>query len=166
MAFTYCTNCGEKIDDSEVRCPHCGHIRGQERSYNYGQEQYRGQNNPNSYNQNGYNQNGYNPNGQYQPPQPPQKRPLNIGVVVISILNIVFGCCGIPMIFGIIGLVLAFSAQNLASDKEAEDKNKLALVINIIGLVLMAVSIVSTFMLVALGVFDSLGLALVGSVFF
>ena len=28
MAFTYCTNCGEKFDDSEQKCPHCGHRRG------------------------------------------------------------------------------------------------------------------------------------------
>jgi len=221
MAFTYCTNCGEKIDDSEVRCPHCGHVRGQERGYTYGQEQHGGQsqygtqnnqngynpngynpngynpngynpngynpngynpngynpngynpngNNPNGYNPNGYNPNGYNPNGYnpngynpngynpngynpngynpngYNPygqyPFRPQKRPISVGVLVLSILNIILGLCGIPMIFGIIGIVFAISAQTLP-EKQAADKIKAAYVLNLVGLALMAISVAS-----------------------
>ena len=86
MAFTYCTNCGEKFDDDLPKCPHCGHIRGEERDYRYQSENRSAQNgngqngngqgnqggyNPNGYGQNGYgqggygqgNQGGYNPNG-------------------------------------------------------------------------------------------------------
>ena len=81
MAFTYCTNCGEKFDDDLPKCPHCGHIRGEERDYRYQSENRSAQNgngqngngqgsqggyNPNGYGQGGYgqgNQGGYNPNG-------------------------------------------------------------------------------------------------------
>lgn len=211
MAFTYCTNCGEKIDDSEVRCPHCGHVRGQERSYTYGQEASgssqngynqggynqngynqngynqngynqngynqngynqngynQGGYNQGGYNQNGYNQNGYNPNGYngggfdpngYYPngqPQPPQKRPLNVGGLVFSILNIVFGCCGVSMIFGIIGLVFTIMAQNAPTDKEAEDKSRIALIVNIIGVVMLVLYMAVYFTCLALGVMESL----------
>ena len=73
MAFTYCTNCGEKFDDDLPKCPHCGHIRGEERDYRYqsenrsaqngnGQNGY-GQGNQNGYNPNGYGQNGYGQGG-------------------------------------------------------------------------------------------------------
>ena len=78
MAFTYCTNCGEKFDDDLPKCPHCGHIRGEERDYRYQSENRSAQNgngqngngqgsqggyNPNGYGQNGYGQNGYGQGG-------------------------------------------------------------------------------------------------------
>ena len=40
MAFTYCTNCGEKIDDSLEKCPHCNHLKGVDRVYGYTSESY------------------------------------------------------------------------------------------------------------------------------
>ena len=40
MAFTYCTNCGEKIDDSVERCPHCNHPKGVDRVYGYTSENF------------------------------------------------------------------------------------------------------------------------------
>ena len=40
MAFTYCTNCGEKIDDSVEKCPHCNHPKGVDRVYGYASESY------------------------------------------------------------------------------------------------------------------------------
>ncbi len=40
MAFTYCTNCGEKIDDSVERCPHCNHLKGVDRAYGYTSEDF------------------------------------------------------------------------------------------------------------------------------
>ncbi len=40
MAFTYCTNCGEKIDDSVERCPHCNHPKGIDRVYGYTSEDF------------------------------------------------------------------------------------------------------------------------------
>ena len=63
MAFTYCTNCGEKFDDDLPKCPHCGHIRGEERDYRY-QSENRSAQNGNGQNGNGQgSQGGYNPNG-------------------------------------------------------------------------------------------------------
>ncbi len=40
MAFTYCTNCGEKIDDSVEKCPHCNHPKGVDRVYGYTPEDF------------------------------------------------------------------------------------------------------------------------------
>lgn len=68
MAFTYCTNCGEKIDDSVERCPHCNHPKGVDRVYGYTSENFgkketteqqgNGQGNRNPW------ENGQNTNGQ------------------------------------------------------------------------------------------------------
>ena len=38
MAFTFCTNCGEQIDISLEKCPHCGHPTGAQRNYTYGMD--------------------------------------------------------------------------------------------------------------------------------
>ena len=192
MAFTFCTNCGEKIDDSEARCPHCGHVRGQERRYTYGPEtsgafnsnESRQENgacgdngsrpwrtpdggynpggyNPNGFNQGGYNPNGYNPNGYGQPPfnRPPYvqpKRPISVGLLIFSIINIVFGCCCmVGMVFGIIGLVLTITAQSAPTEAQEINKKKTALVINIAGSVLMAVNVAA----ILIGFFAAGGLA-------
>ncbi len=40
MAFTYCTNCGEKIDESLDRCPYCNHPKGADRSHGYESEKF------------------------------------------------------------------------------------------------------------------------------
>jgi hypothetical protein len=37
MAFTYCTNCGEKIDMDNARCPFCGYTR---QGYSYERETF------------------------------------------------------------------------------------------------------------------------------
>jgi len=263
MAFTFCTNCGEQIDISLEKCPHCGHPTGAQRNYTYGmdptavnrpqqnaqngntdapppggntengessgnqsgfggdapsnngqnqnpygqnqnpygqnqnpygqnQNPYGQNQNPYGQNQNPYGQNqnpygqdqrpyqtppygqnpygqdqnpygqnpygqnpyGQNPYGQNQNPygQDPfgglykrpvqQKRPLSTGLMVYSILNIVFGCCCFGMIFGIIGLMLAFKAQNSLTDREEVGKKKLSLAMNIIGTVLTIVYVV------------------------
>lgn len=183
MAFTFCTNCGEKIDDSEVKCPHCGHVRGQERSYNYGPEtsgtfnnnenrqenggRYDDSSRPwrtpgSGYNQGGYNPNGYNPNGYGEPPfnRPPfyvqPKRPISVGLLIFSIINIVFGCCCmVGMVFGIIGLVLTITAQTAPTEAQEINKKKTALIINIAGSVLMAVNVAA----ILVGFFAAGGLA-------
>jgi hypothetical protein len=46
------------------------------------------------------------------------------------------------MIFGIIGLMLAFKAQNSLTDREEVGKKKLSLAMNIIGTVLTIVYVV------------------------
>lgn len=220
MAFTFCTNCGEKIDDSEKVCPHCGHPKGADRSYRYGQEWYgntdngnenknnnddnnannnngsngsqqqnpygqyqppfgnnggqnNGQQNQNPYGQNPYGQNpygqggqygggygngGYNNgsysngnynggyNGQYQPPfgqqtpwrQPNQQpqRQMSIALVIFSVINIIFGCCCIGMVFGIVGLIFTLNARNAPTDEEEARRKKIALALNIVGVAL------------------------------
>ncbi len=40
MAFTYCTNCGKKIDDSVEKCPYCGQPKGADRVYGYEDENF------------------------------------------------------------------------------------------------------------------------------
>ena len=72
MAFTYCENCGEKIDESSKFCPNCGYSKAgaqaprngepQNGAYTDGQNSYGNiGGNPNGY---GNNQNPYgNPNG-------------------------------------------------------------------------------------------------------
>ena len=205
MAFTFCTNCGEKIDDNEKVCPHCGHPKGADRSYRYGQEWYgntenkndnnnnnggsgeqnNGQQNQNPYGQNPYGQNGqyggqYQPpfgnngntggsqygqnpygqngqygggynnggyNGQYQPPfgqqtpwrQPQPQRQTSVGLVIFSVINIIFGCCCIGMVFGIIGLVFALNARNAQTDEEEARRKKISLALNIVGIALTVI---------------------------
>ncbi len=156
MAFTYCSNCGEKIDTNETRCPHCGYIISHSGSYTYGQEEYnenrqgdsynqRGQefNNPNgqSFNPNGQ---GFNPNPLYRVPMRPQKRPISVGVAVFSIFNIVFGCCTLPsFVFGIIALIVTIQAQSARTEAEETTKKKIALILNIVGFVLSVIAIIS-----------------------
>ncbi len=225
MAFTFCTNCGEKIDDSEQKCPHCGHPKGADRSYRYGQEWYgnsgNNENNNNSNNSNnnnnnnsndgnsgsqnqndngqqnqyhnpygqyqppfgnnngnggqqnqnqnpygqnpygqngqyggGYNNNGnyggYNNggyNGQYQPPfgqqtpwrQPQPQRQTSVALVIFSVINIIFGCCCIGMVFGVIGLFFALNARNAQTDEEEARRKKISLALNIVGVALTVI---------------------------
>ena len=71
------------------------------------------------------------------------KRPMSTGLMVFSILNIVFGCCCFGMVFGIIGLVFALQAQNATSDIDEIRKKKLSLAMNVIGTVLTIAYVVS-----------------------
>lgn len=61
MAFTYCTNCGEKIDDSLEKCPHCNHPKGVDRVYGYASENYGKSNTPDGQNAQGGNAQNGNP---------------------------------------------------------------------------------------------------------
>ena len=67
MAFTYCTNCGEKIDDSVERCPHCNHPKGVDRVYGYTSENFGKKETTEQQGQQGNRnpwENGQNTNGQ------------------------------------------------------------------------------------------------------
>ncbi len=127
----------------------------------YGQNGYgqgsQGGYNPNGYGQGGYNQGnqgGYNPNGYGQDGygqfgqgggygNTPQKRPLNIGQLVFSIINIVLGsCCGIGFILGIISLVLTITATNARDDYDASSKLNTAKILNIIALILFIIFVI------------------------
>ena len=61
---------------------------------------------------------------------------MSTGLMVFSILNIVFGCCCFGMVFGIIGLILTINAQNALTDRDEIVKKKLALAMNVIGTLL------------------------------
>ncbi len=180
MAFTYCTNCGEKIDMSVGKCPHCGQKIGED--YSYGREEYarrriediRGDNTDRDSQQGrsgiggeyyppkeqGENrQGGFDPrahgNGgrgdippMWQPmwraPMPQRKRPISIGLVIFSVINIIFSCCTFStLIFGVIALVYVIGAQNAKSYEEEVAKKKIALVLNIVGAVIGVISAVS-----------------------
>ena len=206
MAFTYCENCGEKIDDNGKFCPHCGHSKngaqGAHQStpnggaytdgcssngqnpYGNGQNQYGGQSpygnqggygNQNPYGQNPYGQNPYgngqnqygqnpygqNPygNGQQQPPYgsyPPygnqpynggQPKKANTGVVIFSVVVMV---C-FSMLFGIIALMMAMKAPNEPTEELVDKKNKTAIAVGVIGIVVGIVSGVLYFMMLLSG---------------
>ncbi len=208
MAFTFCTNCGNKIEDGVIKCPYCGHIKGSERNYTYGsygenpnelknqapqnngaqgeqnnsgQEQgpYNGQQNqyggysqspygqnqnPYGQNQNPYGQNPYNrdPYGNQQnqspynqqnpygmpPPggfyRPVVDRPMSFGLLIFSIINIIFGCCcSVGFVFGIIALVYTINARQAPTDDEEIRRKKIALFMNITAVVLTLAFIVA-----------------------
>ncbi len=168
MAFTYCENCGEKIDDTNKFCPHCGHSKtgapnAQHTSQNgnastdgqnangwntnsngqnpYGNEQnpygnQGGYGNQNTYGQNPYGNGQQPPYGNYppygnQPPYNGQNRKANTGVVVFSVIVTV---C-FSMLFGIIALMMALKAPNEPTEELMEKKNRTAIIINVVGII-------------------------------
>ncbi len=168
MAFTFCTNCGNKIEDGVIKCPYCGHIKGSERSYTYGkaptEPKPQADEQPSDpYGQNPYtsNQDPYsnNPYGNSQAPSDPSPyggtpsggfyrqvndRPMSIGLLIFSIINIVFGCCcSIGCVFGIIALVYTLNARQAPDDNEEIRRKKIALFMNITAIILTIAFIVS-----------------------
>lgn len=211
MAFTFCTNCGQQVDYSLEKCPHCNHSlrehttddtqntnqpwhqnaqnqpnpqqgnqsnnQGSPWQTPYGQNQYGPPNNnggpfgasnsnspygtPNNAGPFGVPNNG----GQFGgvPPINPQmpygtynQRKTSVGLVVFSIINIVFGfcCCG-GFIMGIPGLIYALISKNSPDDDEEKRRKKISLVCNIVGAVSMVVYVIVIFVLVSAGVIDS-----------
>ena len=156
MAYNFCQHCGTKLSPDDRACPNCGapvprseEINGQ--SGNNYQGEYRGENQQN-YGQGGYapyeganSQGGYSQGGMYTPPQPPMKRSLDVAMLILSIANIIFGCCGIGMVLGIIALVFTVQAQNCATDYEYASKLRTARILNIVGIVLVALSFIFSY---------------------
>ena len=266
MAFTFCTNCGKRLDESADKCPYCGHPKGAERTFYssapgenngtsgtngtnganginggsenpgtgnqnpnpnnpygqnpnnpygqnpnnpygqnpnnpygqnpnnpygqnpnnpygqnpnnpYGQNPNNpyGQNPNNPYGQNPNNPYGQNPNnpygrnpnnpygqGTYTPPpyggqfRRPQQRPMSIGLLVFSIINIVMGsCCCVGSIFGILGIIFTVGARDCATDEEEIRKKKTALVLNIVGIVLTVLVIIAYYVAIINGLVDA-----------
>ena len=161
MAFTYCENCGEKIDDSAKFCPNCGYVKndahngssssqggvyGEDKNSNeqssygsadgYGQNPYG--NNPNPYGRNPYG-NGQSPYGNYPPfgnrPQNGgEKRSVNTGIVIFALLVTFFSSC-VTCIFGILALITALNAPNEPTAELMEKKNKTAIMLCVIGII-------------------------------
>jgi hypothetical protein len=144
MAFTYCENCGEKIDFAETKCPHCGYVRGGEY---VPPETDRNENEPPLW-KTPDNAAG---RGQYVPPfygnpymryRPRIKRPVSKGLIVFSAINIFLGLfCLVGMIFGSLALAQAIGAQHARTDTEEVNKKKTALILNIIGTALTVINI-------------------------
>ena len=81
-----------------------------------------------------------------------QARPSATGQIVFSIINIV--CCGafISTILGIIALIFAIMASSEANVDEAESKLKIAKILNIIGIMVVALMIIIWIVLMIVGV--------------
>ncbi len=72
----------------------------------------------------------------------PQKQGLNVGMLIFSIIVLI--CCS--PIFGIISLIMTITAQN-ATPEDAKKKIKIALILNIIGIVVgLIINVVATVM--------------------
>ena len=76
---------------------------------------------------------------QYQQPAP-AKRELNVGMLVWSILVMVFGIlpCFIGFILGLIALIMTVLAPSSAADTEEQSKIRCAKILNIIGTAFLA----------------------------
>ena len=86
------------------------------------------------------------------PPAAPEKQKLNVGSLVFSIINLVC-CC---QIMGIISLVMTIMAQN-ETEEGSKKKLKIALILNIIGVVVGGIITIVYFILAL-----SMGLAEAG----
>ena len=156
MAFTYCENCGEKIDDTSKFCPHCGYSKFAQNTGNYGnsQDNYGGEGNGKPYGtQNPYgNQNPYGD----QPPygnrnqygnrdpygnQPPyggnyqRKGEVNVKVLVFALVTLL---CFSP-IPGIIALYFALTAPNQPNEELKARNDKYSVIASIVGVVISIV---------------------------
>ncbi len=162
MAFTYCTGCGEKIDTSNSFCPYCKE-KNTQGDYSLGKETFtpneppREDLNQNAYNGGFYQQQDMGGNNNGTPFNPffrvvvrPNKKPISIGLLIFSILNLVLSCFVLPSFtFGIIALVYTLQAQNAKTPEEEIRKKKIALILNITGAVLSVLTIVSFSLLYA-----------------
>ncbi len=134
MAYTFCQNCGQRMDDGERSCPRCGRANmGGANGYqpNGG---YYGQPNGGLYNT------GY---GNWQQQQP-RERKLSVGMLVFSLINIFV--IGSPL-FGILALIQTISARNQPTDMLEAEKLRYAKIFNIVGLVISVVVIVLSMVL-------------------
>ena len=144
MAFTFCENCGEKIDFANTKCPHCGYVRGGEY---VPPENNRNENDPPLW-KTPDNAAG---RGQYVPPfygnpyvryRPRIKRPVSKVLVVFSSINVFLGLfCLVGMIFGALALAQTIGAQHARTEDEEINKKKTALILNIIGTALTVVNV-------------------------
>ena len=74
-----------------------------------------------------------NPYVNYQAPVQ-QNRPVNVGLMIFSIINTLIGCCTCSnLIFGIAALVFAILAKNQPTDEDYAKYNKVSLILNVVG---------------------------------
>lgn len=140
------------------RPPYNQNGQGYNGGYNQYQRPYRTppynqNNNPysNPYaNQYSNGQGGY-PGGYFMPPK---QRTISVGLIIFSIINIVFGCCNtIGLICGIIALVMTIQAKSAVTDQDEASKKKTALILNIVSIGLFVFAFIFGFMI---GIFEAL----------
>ena len=90
----------------------------------------------------------------YINPMMQKQRTVNVGLIIFSIINILFGCCQvIPMVMGLIALVMTIQAPKCVTDQDEESKKRTALILNVIAVVVLVFSMIASFML---GMFKAL----------
>ena len=126
----FCKNCGHQLKDGQKFCPSCGTaVAGEPRQETVCAEPI-------------------NTEKLYTEPTPEVKQTkLNVGMLVWSILNTVFGSW-LP-VFGIIGLVMTVTAVN-TTPESAEKKLKTAKIMNILGTILAVLIQLAGFVLAIL----------------
>ena len=162
MEQFFCEYCGSPLNDKMRFCTNCGaknkffvdpsayngtNSRNTGEFAENGGEAYGNAPNMNGQygnNQYGGNQFGNNPNGGVPPmwiePNPPQRIKANTGMLVFSILNIVFGCCcGAGCLVGIAALVFTLLAPKATTEKQMKTYNTIALVLNIVAVALTVI---------------------------
>ena len=122
----YCKKCGNQVDDTQKFCPYCGEAQTQTEAA------------------------GETVNAEpiaepvFVAEEPKKERSLNVGMLVWSILNMVF-CC-VP--FGIVGLVMTILSKTADTDEDSESKIKKAKTFNLLSTILGAVFVVFYFIFV------------------
>ena len=117
----------------------------------YSGANYNAPNGSNPYGGANYNApNGSNPYGgapggnPYINNQMKPTRPVNIGMLVFSIINLIIGFCTCTgFIFGGAGLAFTLMAKSAQRDEDAKRNDRVALVLNIVGVVISILMIVA-----------------------
>ncbi len=147
----FCKNCGAEIPDGSVFCGNCGMQTSVEQLRQEPVNQYsNAENNAcQSYQQPQYvqpEQPVYNSEPVYNAQPIPQASSLNPTLwIVLNAIMIVVGCCFIPSILGIIGLVFAIQGNNamkMGDLTTAENKLKTAKILFFVGVGLFVVGII------------------------
>ena len=144
MAFTYCENCGEKIDDTSKFCPHCGYSKYAQNNGGYGNSQENNGNPPpygngNPYsNQNTYGNQGYYGNSDPYNSQNPyggnyqRKSEINVKVLVFALVTLL---C-FSFLPGVIAVYFALTAPNQPTEELRDKRNKYSVIASVVGVVL------------------------------
>lgn len=142
----FCPHCGARVNEDDKVCLSCGGSlsnseNNQENGNNNTGQQY--------YNNGQY----YDPYGNYRPPYNVPygngygnipTREMNIGMLIFSIINIVFG----GRIFGLIALVFTISARSKPTAELEANNLKIAKILNIIGVVCAVISSIAVYFIV------------------
>ena len=157
----FCKKCGYMLDDDAKFCTECGTPTSDDATTNPNPNPNPDPSqNPNPNNVPPYNGQGYyyNPQGGYPPPYnqppygyyPPQKRPINVGLLIFTIINFVL--VGIIALWPLLTLLKARDAHDDVSEEYQLEKAKNAnIVCLVIGILLFAISFITETVTLLLG---------------